>query len=297
MPLIIIADNGSSPEDLIAIKQGKVHGSEFIVVDHHFFDEDVISREVLTHINPFLVGEDGSHFSAGMLCAELARFINPDVKNIEQIPAMAGFADRIDLGNPSVMKDYLKVAETQGYTKELLSDIALVIEYVSSKVRFMEVREYIEVLFGEPRDKQKALVNLMSPYIREMDKKGLKIAQENSKIEKIGNVNLQMISVEETFPMGFFPKPGRVTGLVHDALQVEKKITSLVTAGIMSSAITMRATDEANFSVHDLIGFIKKKLPESFVEGGGHKNAGSITFIPNKKEKVVELLKEFIRSR
>ena len=52
------------------------------------------------------------------------------------------------------MKDYLKIAEAQGYTKELLSDISLVIEYVSSKVRFMEVREYIEVLFGEPRDRQ-----------------------------------------------------------------------------------------------------------------------------------------------
>jgi len=297
MPLIIIADNGSSPEDLIAIKQGKVHGSDFIVIDHHYFDEDVISKEVLTHINPFLVGEDGSHFSAGMLCSEFARFINPNVKNIEQVPALSGFADRIDLGNPNVMKDYLKIAENQGYTKELLSDISLVIEYVSSKVRFMEVREYIEVLFGEPRDRQKSLVNLMSPYIREMDKKGLKIAQENSKVEKLGKVNFQSIYVEETFPMGFFPKPGRVTGLVHDALQVEKKITSLVTAGIMNTAITMRATDEANFSVHELIKFIEKRLPESFVNGGGHKNAGSITFLPNKKEKVVELLKEFIKSR
>src|SRR3989339_555659 len=154
MPLIIIADNGSTQEDLMAIQQGKVHGSDFIIVDHHKFDQDVISREVLTHINPFLVGEDGSHFSAGMLCSELARFINPNVKNINQIPAMSGFADRIELSNPKTMNDYLKIAEKEGYTKELLSDIALVIEYVSSKIRFMEVREYIEVLFGEPRNKQ-----------------------------------------------------------------------------------------------------------------------------------------------
>ena len=84
--LIIIADNGSSPEDLIAIKQGKVHGSDFIVIDHHYFDEDVISKEVLTHINPFLVGEDGSHFSAGMLCSEFARFINPNVKILNRFP-------------------------------------------------------------------------------------------------------------------------------------------------------------------------------------------------------------------
>ena len=90
MPLVIIADNGSSPEDLMAIKHGKIHGMDFIVIDHHFSDEDVISAEVLTHINPFLIGEDGSHFSAGMLCTEFARFVNPDVQNINQIAGMAG---------------------------------------------------------------------------------------------------------------------------------------------------------------------------------------------------------------
>jgi RecJ-like exonuclease len=233
-----------------------------------------------------------------MLCTELARFINPETKNIEQIPAMSGFADRIELGNPEVMNAYLKIAESQGYTKELLSDIALVIEYVSTKVRFMEVREYIEVLFGEPRDKQKALVNLMSPYIREMDKKGLAIGKANADVDKIGKVHLQIINIEETFPgFGFFPKPGRAIGLVHDDLQKEKGITSLVTAGIMETAITIRATDEANFSVHELIKEIEKEIPEAFVEGGGHKNAGSITFLPNKKHKVVKILREFIKKR
>jgi RecJ-like exonuclease len=298
MPLIIIADNGSSPEDLMAIKQGKVHGADFIVIDHHFFDEDVISPEVKVHINPFLVGESGSKYSAGMLCSELARFINPKVQNISQIPAMSGFADRIDLENPEVMQDYLKISEVEGYTKDLLSDIALVIEYVSAKVRFMEVREYIEVLFGEPRDKQKELVSLMAPYIRNMDKKGLAIGKSNANIEKIGNVTLQTIYIEESFPgFGFFPKPGRAVGLVHDDLQKREGITSLVTAGIMNTAITLRATDEANFSVHELMDYIKEKIPDSFVEGGGHKNAGSLSFIPNKRNEIVELLKEFIKSR
>jgi len=81
---------------------------EFIVVDHHFFDEDVISKEVLTHINPFLVGEDGSAFSAGMLCTELARFINKDVSNISQIPALAGLADKIDLMKHQIRLDIAK---------------------------------------------------------------------------------------------------------------------------------------------------------------------------------------------
>ena len=298
MPLIIIADNGSSPEDLMAIKQGKVHGADFIVVDHHFFDKDVISEQVLVHINPFLVGEDGANFSAGMLCGELARFINPEVKNIEQIPAMAGFADRVDLGDPEIMQKYLKIAEKQGYTKELLSDISLVIEYVSSKVKFMEVREYIEVLFGEPRSKQRELIRLLAPFIRRLDDKGLKIGKSNAKIEKVGKSNLQMLYFEEFFPgFKFFPKPGRITGLVHDALQNEKKITNLVTIGILATSVTIRATDGSNFSVHELIKFINEKLPDAFVDGGGHKNAGSITFLPNKQKEIVNLIKEFVKKR
>lgn len=298
MPLIVIADNGSSQEDLMAIKQGKIHGADFIVVDHHFFDKDVISNEVLVHINPFLVGEDGANFSAGMLSTELARFINPDVKNIEQIPAMAGLADRIDLGNPDAVEKYLDIAKKEGYTKDLLMDISLVIDYISSKVRFMEVREYIEVLFGEPRDKQKNLVGLLAPYIKELDKKGLKMGKSNSQIEKIGNTNLQLLYFKEFFPgFGFFPKPGRITGLVHDSLQEEKKITTLVSVGVLETSMTIRATDKANFSIHELIKFIDKNLPDAFVNGGGHKNAGSISFLPNKQKEVVELTREFIKGR
>ncbi len=298
MPLIIIADNGSSPEDLMAIKQGKVHGADFIVIDHHYFDHDVVSNEVLTHINPFLVGEDGSHFSAGMLCAEFARFVNPEVKNIEQIPALAGFADRIDIANPELMDKYMKIASSQGYTKELLSDISLVIDYVSSKVKFMEAREYIEVLFGEPRAKQKQLVELMAPYIKELDEKGFKIGKANSKLDKFGKVNLQFLHFEEFFPgFGFFPKPGRIVGMLHDSLQIEKEISNLVTVGVMATAMTIRATNESNFSVHEFIKYLDEKIPEAFVEGGGHKNAGSITFLPNKQKEVFHLLKDFIKSR
>lgn len=298
MPLVIIADNGSSPEDLMAIKHGKIHGMDFIVIDHHFSDVDVISDEVLTHINPFLVGEDGSHFSAGMLCTEFARFINPDVQNISQIAGMAGLADRIDIGNKKAVEDYLKIAEKEGYSKDLLHEIASVIDFVSAKIKFMEVREYIEVLFGEPRKQQKDLVKLMAPHIKKLSEKGLAIGKANAQQENIGKTVLQIIEIEKTFPgFGFYPKPGMAVGMVHDDLQKEKKVTNLVTAGVMNTAITLRATDESNFSVHDLISFINKKSPNSFCEGGGHKNAGSITFLPNKKDEIVELLRKFIEGR
>jgi len=295
MPLVIIADNGSTEQDLFGIQQGRVHGMKFIVVDHHPFEKDVISKEVVAHINPFLVEESGSSYSAGMLSTELARLINNNVGNISQIPSMAGIADRTD--NEEAMNAYIKIAEKEGYSKKLLEDIATVIDFISAKLRFMEAREYIEVLFGEPRDKQKKLVDLMAPYIRDLEKKGLEMARSASHLETINKITLQTIFIDEAFPgFGFYPKPGKCIGFIHDDVQEKKELSKLVSAGIMKSAITIRATDGANFSVHDLINYIKKNLPESFVNGGGHKNAGSINFLPSKQKEVIDLLKDYMKS-
>ena len=295
MPLVIITDNGSTEQDLFGIQQGKVHGIKFVIVDHHFFEKDVITKEVLAHINPFLVGEDGSSYCAGMLSSELARLINPNVQNIIQIPALAGIADRVD--NKNAVDEYLKLAEKEGYSKKLLADIGVVIDFVSAKLRFLEAREYIEVLFGEPRDKQKKLVELMAPYIRELERKGLEMAKINSKTEAINDIVFQSIFIEESFPgFGFYPKPGKCIGFLHDDLQERKNLKKVVSAGILASSATIRATDDSNFSIHNLISFIKKKLPESFVAGGGHKYAGSITFIPNKQNEVLDLFKEYLSS-
>lgn len=295
MPLVIIADNGSTEQDLIGIQQGKIHGMDFIVVDHHPYEEDVISREVLVHINPFLIGESGEKFSAGMLCTELARFIS-DIKNISQIPAMAGLADRIYLANEEAVSSYIKIAEKEGYSRKLLENIATVIDFVSAKLRFMEAREYIEVVFGEPRERQKVLVELMAPYIKDLEKKGLEIAKAAATTEKIGKTTLQELSIEDSFPgFGFYPKPGKCVSLIHDYQQ--EKTKNLVTVGIMSSAITIRATDEANFSLSELMSFLNKQVSSAFVGGGGHKNAGSLNFVPGKQKDVLKHFKEFLKTR
>ncbi|MEK6850017.1 MAG: DHH family phosphoesterase [Nanoarchaeota archaeon] len=295
MPLVLVVDTGSGEKDLLGVQQGKVHGIDFIVVDHHAFDKDVISKETIVHINPFLVKEDGAKFSAGMLCTELARFINPDENlNILQIPAMAGLADKTD--NPKAIESYLKLAEKKGYTKSLLSDIALVIDFVSAKLRFMEAREYIEVLFGEPMERQKALVKLLAPYIRDLERKGLEIAKDSAEIEKVKDISLQTIEIEKTYARGFYPKPGKCVSILHEDGYESRKINKIITLGLMADAITIRASAESNFSVNELVTYLQKTIPKAFVEGGGHKYAGSIRFLPNKQTAVIKEIKEYIKS-
>ncbi|MEK6888878.1 MAG: hypothetical protein AABW80_02095 [Nanoarchaeota archaeon] len=292
IPLILIVDTGSSPESLLAIKQGRVHGIDFIVVDHHFFEEDLVSKETLVHINPFLVGEDGSKFSAGMLCTELARFINPEV-DVDYIPAMAGFADMID--NEEVMSQYLEIAKKKGYPKQLLSDISAVIDFVSTKLRFMEAREYVEVLFGEPKEQQKNLVELLAPHIKKLEKESLEIAKSAVKKEKHGKTALHFLFIEDTFSRGVYPKPGRANSMIHDFFEKSGE-KNLISLGVLTDAVTMRATEESNFSVHDFIAYCKKNIPETFVNGGGHKHAGAIRFVPSQRDKVLYAFREFVKN-
>ena len=114
-------------------------------------------------------------------------------------------------------------------------------------------------------------------------------------IEEMNGVTIQKIFIEQTFPgFGFFPKPGRSVGLVHDSLKKEGK-TKLVSVGIMNTAMTFRATDGANFNMHEMINLLQEKLPNAFVEGGGHKNAGAINFIPKMKDEVYKIVYDFIR--
>ena len=64
----------------------------------------------------------------------------------------------------------------------------------------------------------------------------------------------------------------------------------------MNTAMTMRATDAANFSAHELIKELQEKLPNAFVEGGGHKNAAAINYIPRMKEDVCKAVREYVKN-
>ena len=36
LPLLVLLDNGSTEEDILAIMQVKIYGIEVVVIDHHF---------------------------------------------------------------------------------------------------------------------------------------------------------------------------------------------------------------------------------------------------------------------
>ena len=73
--------------------------------------------------------------------------------------------------------------------------------------------------------------------------------------------------------------------------EISKNVLSL---GILTDAITFRASEESKFSVHEFIKYAQKALPQAFIDGGGHHSAGAIRFVPSKREDVLNLVREFV---
>lgn len=293
MPLIVIVDTGSGPENELPIQLVKLFGCQVIVIDHHHFETDPISGLAAVHINPHFFKSE-TDFSAGMLCVEIGRMISDKAENIDYIAGLAGIADRID---SDALNQYLKIAEQAGYNKEYLQKLSTVIDFEAWTFKFSESRQLVDYLFGSDVAKQKELCELLFPKIQAMMDRQLAISKEFVKIEDIGNVKLGFVDVQNTSNFGVYPNPGKATGNLHDALQKQFPGKPVLTIGYGNDFITLRATDGTNFAVSEFVSQSIAAYPNGGVEGGGHEHAGSLRFIPAVRDNLLEKLREYMKQK
>ena len=172
LPLIVLLDNGSTEEDIVALMQAKIYDIEVVVIDHHspgnLITKDERNGEIYgatvavdeyvdTHVNPYLVGGD-SQLTAGALATEVAHIINPEVKDlIMHLPAVAALGDRAESGE---VYQYLKLAAQKGFTKEHLAQIAECVDFEAYFLRFMNGRGIMDTILAvDNLDKHKKMID------------------------------------------------------------------------------------------------------------------------------------------
>jgi archaea-specific RecJ-like exonuclease len=284
-PLILILDTGSSVENLFAFKTLKSLGYECIVIDHHNpvkikNNKSLVCKYLSLHLNPYLFGLD-SKTSAGMLCYELARFIN---ENFEKsvIPAIAGISDRCDIQET---KDYITNSKK---SKEELGRMGVAIDFIAYQLRYnsgegifknvYENEEFVNLINEKVTKGVKTQLQSTLPYLRTIEINGITFSY----------IDLQKYTLRFTYPT-----PGKVLGLIHDTVAKDKE-NAVLTIGYVSDMIIIRATKPV-FPVSDIITLIKQKLPQANVNGGGHEQAGTIKFVPAHLDVIIELIKEELR--
>ena len=285
-PLILVVDNGSTPEDVFAMKSMHLLGFEIIVIDHHNpvvlkNKKTAVCPYVQLHLNPYIEGLDGKT-SAGMLCYEIGRLIHPKFDE-PLFPAVAGITDRCEIQETD---DYIKLTKK---SKEELGKIGAAVDFLAYQLRFDAGAGAYEEVF-----KNTKFVELLNEKINEGVETQLQSTLPYVRSQNIKGVLFSTIDVEKYTVRFTYPNPGKVVGLVHDEVAKGHENTPVITMGILPDMIIIRATQPV-LPVQTIIDKLKKDMPEANVDGGGHECAGTIKFVSAHQVAVLENIKEQLK--
>lgn len=285
-PLIIVLDNGSTPDDVLGLKTMKSIGFEMIVVDHHNpvvieNKKTLVDPYLSLHLNPYIEGLD-SQICAGMLAYELATWICEDYSN-PSLPAVAGITDR---SNIKEAEEYIKNSKK---TRKELEEIGTAIDFLAYQLKFNPGKGLFEELYNNPE-----LVKIINEEVRKGSRTQLESTLPYLRTQDINGIILSTIDLEKYTMKFTYPAPGKVVGMIHDTVVTDKESFPVITLGYLSDMIIIRS-NKPILPIDKIIERLRKDIPHAQIEGGGHECAGAIKFIPAHLHEIIQDIKNQIK--
>ncbi len=286
-PLILVADNGSTPEDAFGLNTLKTLGYEAIVIDHHnpvVLNDGVtaVDEFVSHHLNPYKVGLD-SKTSAGMLCYELGRFVWERMDE-PLFPAVAGILDRCDIQET---EDY--IAKTDK-SREDLTKIGTAIDYISYQLKHDAGKGVYEELFANF-----GFVELVNTEVRKGFDTQLQSTLPYLRTQEINGIVFSTIDIEKYTMKYTYPTTGKVISQIHEIVATENEGKPALSLGYMEDSISVRANQPV-LPLQIIIETLKQKYPNANIDGGGHEMAGTFRFVPAHRDEILEEVKNMVKS-
>ena len=290
VPLIVLLDNGSTEEDVPAMKQALLYGLDLLVVDHHHPDA-VVDQYLVAHVNPAHVGGDFG-ITTGMLATEIARMINPDVEQkILHLPAVSAVGDRSEAPEA---RDYILLVEDR-FKLQDLKDIALALDYEAFWLRFNDGRGLVNDILSMGRlDRHQRIVQLLSLQANQAIMEQMNASLAHVKSQKLPNgVVMNVIDVENYAHKFTFPPPGKTSGEIHDRLCQKYADSPVVTIGFGPDFAVLRSRG-VRMNIPQMVRELREEVKGGGVNGGGHLVVGSIKFVSGMRKEVLAKLAEKI---
>ncbi len=290
MPLIVLMDNGSTEEDVPAMRQAQVYGLEMLVVDHHH-PHKIVDQYLIAHVNPAHAGGDFG-LTTGMLATEIARMIYPEVENkIRHFPAVSAVGDRSEAPEA---ESYIKLVEDK-YRKEDLKKVALALDYEAFWQRFNDGRGLInDILCLGRLDRHQKIVELLCEQANAAIDEQLRASMGNVKSTTLPNgIVMNVLDVENFAHKFTFPPPGKTSGEVHDRLCQKYAGKPVVTIGYGPDFAVLRSR-AVKMNIPQMVKELMEEIPNGGVSGGGHLVVGSIKFVGGMRKEVLAKLAEKI---
>ncbi|MCX6767275.1 MAG: hypothetical protein NTY90_00895 [Candidatus Micrarchaeota archaeon] len=267
-PVFVFLDHAANHESIGQIERLGEGGYEIVIVDHHP-PAPGVEKTAKHFISPFVAG-GSSHYTAGLLCFELASAIaGPADERLARISLQGDksvFAPKEPLKEPRVI-DYLaayNAPESLEFYENVLSDA-----------------KKIDYYFEEANNRINRLVAASKPFTRQ---------------KAVGNAAIAVVNLGKFCKKGEYPPKGAVL------TEIQRTIPSsgpVVSVGYGGDAILFRANHdahEAGFRASTLISLLKTEFPHAVVSGGGHDVAASMRvkeeFLQAVLERTLQLIEE-----
>ncbi len=274
-PLVVILDNGSTDEDILALKRLNIHSIKTIVIDHHKPSKEVDDYLYL-HLNPYNLGLD-KNISTGLMAVEIANLIH-HLKNPVTYAAISLIADKSEGEEVDFILNKVK--------KEEIETLAACIDYDAYNLgtisetniisTLLENKEFIEELNKEIKNKFNILMARFKKYGTITTKNKIKILEFDTDLYT-GQFD--------------YPPQGKATGVIFR----EYGNKQTVALGYGSDSVSIRISEELEgITVFSIKEHLIKKFPEGNIEGGGHEKAGTIKFLKGLKEDIINEIKNYI---
>jgi archaea-specific RecJ-like exonuclease len=284
-PLIIVLDNGSTPEDVLTMKILNSLNFEIVVIDHHNpviieNKKTAVCPYVTLHVNPYMEGYDG-RITAGMLSYEIARLIDEDFEN-KILPAISAQGDKSDIEEAQLYK--------KEFDQELIKKTTIAMDYLAYMLKFDPGQGLYEELFNNNN-----FVNMLYDEVTKGEETQLQSTLPYLRTMKINSIVYSYIDLEKYTLRFAYPTPGKIIGRIHDHVALENKGGKVITIGYMSDMLIIRATEPV-LPVETIIKKLQHDLPNANVEGGGHECAGTIKFVSAHLTSILENVKEQVKN-
>lgn len=292
LPLVVMVDNGSTEEDVPAMRQAQVYGIDMVVVDHHHPDE-IVDQYLLGHVNPAHVGGDFG-MTAGMLATEVARMINPDVTDvIKHLPAIAAVGDRSEAPEAEIYKQLV----ADRYSLQDLKEMALALDFEAYWLKFASGRGIVDDLMDlGDHTRHNNIVKLLCEQANAMISEQLDACMPNVKSEELPNTAvLNVLDVENYAHKFTFPAPGKTSGEVHDRMCQKLEGRPVITIGYGPDFAVIRSKGVL-MNIPQMVRELHEEIVGAGVNGGGHLVVGSIKFVEGMRTEVLSKLVEKIGS-
>ncbi len=290
-PLLLILDNGSTPQDLISIQKVKTFGFDVVVIDHHDpgvldeKNESLICKETLAHVNPHLKGL-GHGISASMLSYQLAAYIDNFNEPMAQLAAVGGVADKCE------GEDIDFLIEKSGSSRDELANLALYVDFEIFQTKFNHAKSTLQEFMTGSKELQTKIISLYQPLLEKFEEETTLTVNHYLEEQKLEKFTLFSLNGEITKQRGTYYALRNLAAIVN---KKHSEIVPRVVFIYTDSILVIRADpSDLPFDINVFIKQLQKDLPYAQINGGGHNVAGSIKYIPAAKEEVLTKLKQYI---